>query len=426
MRRAGAAQRARRDATSGKTVARAVACMLALTFSLARAAGQLPDAEDTKRHARSLIEAGRLADARPDLERLVARQPDDPEARYLLGLVALQLQDSRAATTHLRAVVRARPHDALALKLLARALAAAGATTEAISYLERATGTAPRDAEAWSLLGRVHQDGQRFAAAVGALERSLQLDPADVPAWIALANAYVGLGRSDAADETFRRAVEVNARAHRPRPDAHASYAIFLLRLDRRKEAEAEIRRAAALDPDVILGSRERQARLYYGLRKVAPTVMSEGGGGGGGAWKLNVRLFGEGLGRTNAAERLLIGWDSTAADARRRIGPRKPSVAVVRAVRGGLRLAGLDSFPGRLLADAGLGDGLGEDSWRPLSPAQLKRLNADVVLVSAPPGVEVPAVAGALRVDDALWWDGEGLLAARAAMRQLVHAAVR
>jgi len=185
-------------------------------------------------------------------------------------------------------------------------------------------------------------------------------------------------------------------------------------------------RRPAALDPDVILGSRERQARLYYGLRKVAPTVMSEGGGGGGGAWKLTVRLFGEGLGRTNAAERLLIGWDSTAADARRRIGPRKPSVAVVRAVWGGLRLAGLDSFPGRLLADAGLGDGLGEDSWRPLSPAQLKRLNADVVLVSAPPGVEVPAVAGALRVDDALWWDGEGLLAARAAMRQLVHAAVR
>ena len=270
MRRAGAAQRARRDATSGKTVARAVACMLALTFSLARAAGQLPDAEDTKRHARSLIEAGRLADARPDLERLVARQPDDPEARYLLGLVALQLQDSRAATTHLRAVVRARPHDALALKLLARALAAAGATTEAISYLERATGTAPRDAEAWSLLGRVHQDGQRFAAAVGALERSLQLDPADVPAWIALANAYVGLGRSEAADETFRRAVEVNARAHRPRPDAHASYAIFLLRLDRRKEAEAEIRRAAALDPDAPL-VRDAQRALARRGRSVSP-----------------------------------------------------------------------------------------------------------------------------------------------------------
>jgi enediyne biosynthesis protein E4 len=232
---------------------RAALAILALTLSLGAASGKFSEADATKRRARSLIQAGRLADARPELERLVARHPDDAEARYLLGLVAFQLQDPESAATHLRAVVSGQPQNTLALKLLARALAAAGATTEAVSYLERAAGTAPRDAEAWSLLGRLHQDGQRFAPAARALERAVQLEPEDVPAWIALANAYVGLGRMEAADETFRRAVDVNARASRPHPDAHASYAIFLLRVNRPDAAEAETRRAAALDPDAPL-----------------------------------------------------------------------------------------------------------------------------------------------------------------------------
>ena len=39
---------------------------------------------------------------------------------------------------------------------------------------------------------------------------------------------------------------------------------------------------------------------------------------GGGGQWKLNVRLVGEALGRTNDAEQLLIDYD-------RRVGPGAP-----------------------------------------------------------------------------------------------------
>lgn len=250
---------------------RAAFGILALVLALGAAHGQSSDPDETKRRARHLIEVGQYADARPELERVVSAHPDDVEARYLLALVAFQLQDPESAARHLRTVVSRRPYDGLALKLLARAVALSGATMEAVSYLERAIDAEPRDAEAWSLLGRLHQDGQRFAAAARALERAVQLDPADVPALTALANAYVGLGRIATADATFRRAERVNARASRPQPDVHASYAIFLLRVNRVEQAEAEARRAAALGPATPL-LREAQRALARRAGRVSMT----------------------------------------------------------------------------------------------------------------------------------------------------------
>ncbi len=254
------------------TFSHALVHALIFVFAVGAAHGQVSGPDESKRRARQLIQAGQYSDARPDLERLVAAYPGDVEAQYLLGLVAFQLHDAGSAATHLRVVVRRRPRDVLALKLLARALAANGAISEAGSYLERAVDAAPRDAEAWSLLGRLHQDAQRFTAAARALERAVQLNPADVPALTALANAYVGLGRIDAAAATFRRAVEVDARASRSQPDVHASYAIFLLRVNRVQDAEREIRRAAALGIETPL---LRDAERALARRARGPSVTS-------------------------------------------------------------------------------------------------------------------------------------------------------
>jgi iron complex transport system substrate-binding protein len=62
-----------------------------------------------------------------------------------------------------------------------------------------------------------------------------------------------------------------------------------------------------AVHPDLILGSADRQEKLYDDLSRIAPTVMTDGGGG---QWKLNLRLVGEALGRTNDAEGLLTAYD--------------------------------------------------------------------------------------------------------------------
>ncbi len=172
----------------------------------------------------------------------------------------------------------------------------------------------------------------------------------------------------------------------------------------------AHLLRVKVIDPDVILGNKAVHGRLWERLSKIAPTVFSEGGIAAN--WKLDLRLFGEALGRTNDAEALLKGWDRTAARARVRMQSAEGTrVAVVRIVRGGLRVARPEAFPGKVLLDAGL------------VPAG-EREGADVVLVSRAPGAHASLARLGLReaivIDDRLWWEGDGLLAARAALREL------
>ena len=87
---------------------------------------------------------------------------------------------------------------------------------------------------------------------------------------------------------------------------------------------ELDLAATEAADPDVILGTKEADGDLYEELSRIAPTVMSEGDD-----WKLNLRLHGEALGRTNDAERLLIDWDNRVARVKGAIGGQKLVVSL-------------------------------------------------------------------------------------------------
>ena len=131
-----------------------------------------------------------------------------------------------------------------------------------------------------------------------------------------------------------------------------------------------------AAEPDVILGSKEGQEDLYEDLSRIAPTVMTEGDN-----WKLNLRLHGEALGRTNDAEGLLTDWDNRVAEVRRQI--REAGVAIALP-------PGASPFAEQILADLGAG-------------------SADAVeTIRLEPGPE---------------WSGGGVLAARAALEDVAAA---
>ena len=140
--------------------------------------------------------------------------------------------------------------------------------------------------------------------------------------------------------------------------------------------SDTDLAAIEAADPDVILGSKEQQGDEYDELRKVAPTIMSEGYD-----WKLNLRLHGEALGRTNDAEQLLIDWDNRVAKVRKAMRRRHFTV----------RLPGGET-PGPIgesvLADLEVGSGSG--------------------------GLEVVRMRGGPE------WSSGGLLAARAVLDQI------
>jgi iron complex transport system substrate-binding protein len=174
-----------------------------------------------------------------------------------------------------------------------------------------------------------------------------------------------------------------------------------------------------AAHPDLIIGSAgtdgdSGQGRLYDRLSRIAPTVMIALGGG---QWKLNVRLVGEALGRTNDAEQLLIDYDHEVALARKAIragangaAGAKPRVAVALATGGGVRFAKRDSFAGTILADA-----------------RVKQVDtaadADVTLLAAKPRVNARIAGRGISVDPALWWGPGGVFAAKAALTDLARA---
>ena len=155
--------------------------------------------------------------------------------------------------------------------------------------------------------------------------------------------------------------------------------------------------------PDLIVG---RQAALFEGLSLIAPTVIVEPGSG---RWKLNLRLMGEALGRTNDAEGLLTDYDRRVA-AVRRVVRGQPRVALVRAVEDGWVFAPRDSFAGTILADVGVQQ---VSSFR----------GADVVLLAQPVSELIRLGLPGVTPEDvelATWWGPGGVIEARAALSDL------
>jgi iron complex transport system substrate-binding protein len=190
------------------------------------------------------------------------------------------------------------------------------------------------------------------------------------------------------------------------------------------------------LDPDVIVGTMERQGTRYGALNRIAPTVMTEDTGH---SWEVNTRLDGEAFGRTDQAEALLTRYDRRVGRLQRALarGPR-PEVSVVRVVGDRVVAMGARSFAGTVLGDAGLPRPRRQrvelETVRPSS--DLAALDGDVILISSQRG-GIPRLEALMaspawqrlravradrvhRVADDVWGAGGGVMAAEAALRDL------
>ncbi|UBU15250.1 ABC transporter substrate-binding protein [Nonomuraea gerenzanensis] len=105
-----------------------------------------------------------------------------------------------------------------------------------------------------------------------------------------------------------------------------------------------------ALKPDLILGSKFRQAAFYDKLAKIAPTVFTEKVGI---TWKENFLLDAEALGKKDQAQQLLSAYETRAEEVGAKFS--KLQVGIVRFMPTEIRLYGPESFSGIVLGDAGI-----------------------------------------------------------------------
>jgi tetratricopeptide (TPR) repeat protein len=225
-------------------------------------------------------EAGRLQAAEEIYRRILAVEPDEPDALHLLGVIASQSGKHEIAVDHIERAIRLRGsepayHNNLgeayrrlgnysrasdcyrrALELqpdaaeihnnLGLAFKAEGKPEEAIACFCRALAFKPKFIAALNNLGNVYSNQGKLLEAAACFRRSLELTPGSADAWINLGNLLRDLGDFDEAATCLRRALELEPE----NADAHNNLGNALRDQRMLDEAAACYRRALDLKPD--------------------------------------------------------------------------------------------------------------------------------------------------------------------------------
>jgi iron complex transport system substrate-binding protein len=185
----------------------------------------------------------------------------------------------------------------------------------------------------------------------------------------------------------------------------------------------------AALQPDLILGSRLRVDELYEQLSAIAPTVLSIRPGF---PWKENLLLAGAALGEEEKATELLNEYQRR-ADAIRARFTQPPTISLLRFMPERIRLYGNLSMIGVVLKDVGLPRPPNQDFDElatEISPERISEADGDWLFYSSygpKDATAEPAVVGgelwnrlgavqrgtARPVDDEVWFLGLGPIGA-------------
>lgn len=126
------------------------------------------------------------------------------------------------------------------------------------------------------------------------------------------------------------------------------------------EESQVNLEAIAALKPDLILGNKMRQEKVYQQLSAIAPTVFSETLRG---QWKDNFQLYAKALNLEEKGNEVLGAFDTRIADLKQKFADKlSMKVSIVRFMPGVIRLYQKDSFSGIIFNDIGFARTAAED----------------------------------------------------------------
>lgn len=194
------------------------------------------------------------------------------------------------------------------------------------------------------------------------------------------------------------------------------------------------LEKIAALKPDLILSSKNRDEERYELLSQIAPTVFAERLGD---AWINNFLLFADALGEKEQGEAKVAAYQQRLAELNSKLSVEGdvPVVSMVRFMKGGqVRKYHNASFIGTILTGAQLGrpesQTLGDKVWTEVNKETLSAVDGDVIFYGIYGADDESSLAdyeqdplwqqlGAIknnkiyRVDDDYWFTSIGLIAA-------------
>lgn len=202
--------------------------------------------------------AGRLAEAKAQLDRVLAQQPRHFRALLMQGMIAGQSGRGVEGIALLRRAIEVEPQSTDARLVLANQLREAGRLDEAVGLLDEAIRLRPRDPALYNDLGLTHLSATRLPEAVAGFRRAIELDPALVVAHFNLGCALERQGRVGDAIAAYRQSVALAPRL----AEGFSRLGNLLHSQGRREEARACFESAAAAAPDATIGRLNRAKAL--------------------------------------------------------------------------------------------------------------------------------------------------------------------
>lgn len=155
-------------------------------------------------------------------------------------------------------------------------------------------------------------------------------------------------------------------------------------------ELQPNIELIASLKPDLIIGNKVRQEKIYEQLKEIAPTVFSEDLAGD---WKINFDLYMEALGKQEEGEQLMAEFDKRVAEASVKLADKLDTeVSIVRFTASQVRIYQKQTFSGVLLEQLGFARPAAQDKdafIEVMSKETIPSMDGDVMFyfVSEEPG---------------------------------------
>jgi tetratricopeptide (TPR) repeat protein len=154
--------------------------------------------------------AGREREQKDLLERIVKADPENVDALTDLGTISLNANSLKNAAQYFDQALAIEPENLEALLGRSRVFRLGRDSKSAESLLDRAVEVHPEESLVWHERARLYRGTNRFNDALKDLERAAKLDPGDY--WIALdqGNVLLDLNKKAEALAEYERAVKIN------------------------------------------------------------------------------------------------------------------------------------------------------------------------------------------------------------------------
>jgi tetratricopeptide (TPR) repeat protein len=202
-------------------------------------------ASESNERAHVLYRLGRYPQAREELARSLAADPDDAYAHALLALCHGCEDRWAPALSEAKAAVAADAEMPFSHYALAWVLKARGFPEQALAPAEESIRVDPDYLHGWHILAQIRLDQQEWKEAVRCARQGLAIQPDDEGCSTVLAAALVEMGYHREAEEVTTRFLA----AHPESATAHAIEGWRLYHLGRLEASRAAFRESLRLDP---------------------------------------------------------------------------------------------------------------------------------------------------------------------------------